>query len=96
MNFIFHPGARSELLSAIDYYEGRRLGLGYNFAAEVQATIETILGYPKVWPLLEGNIRRLQLRRFPYGIIYTEEDDVILVLAVMHLHRDPEYWKNRL
>ncbi|MFZ2445296.1 MAG: type II toxin-antitoxin system RelE/ParE family toxin [Syntrophobacteraceae bacterium] len=96
MNFLFHPEAKEEFLSAIDYYEGCRPGLGYDFAAEVRSTIENILSFPKAWPVLEGEIRRSQIPRFPYGIIYTEENEAILILAVMHLHRDPEYWKRRL
>jgi len=96
VNLFFHPEARAEFLSAIDFYEACRSGLGYDFAAEIQLTVETIRRFPKAWPVLEGDIRRSLIRRFPYGIIYTEEDNVILILAVMHLHRDPEYWKHRL
>jgi plasmid stabilization system protein ParE len=95
VNLVFHPEARAEFLSAVDYYESCGLGLGYDFAAEVRSTVETIRGFPRAWPVLEGDIRRSQIRRFPYGIIYTVEDDVIFILAVMHLHREPEYWKHR-
>ena len=31
-----------------------------------------------------------------WGILYSEEANGISILAVMHLHRDPEYWQNRL
>lgn len=33
---------------------------------------------------------------FKYGVVYTETDDTIFVIAVAHLHRRPEYWKHRL
>ena len=47
-------------------------------------------------PLAEG-IRRYRLSRFPYGLIYTINNDDILVLAVAHLHRlRPDYWRDRL
>ncbi|MCI0365313.1 MAG: addiction module protein, partial [Phycisphaerales bacterium] len=36
--------------------------------------------------------RRRQLRRFPYGIVYSVRSDHILVVALMHLHRRPGYW----
>ena len=96
MNLSFHPEARMEFISKIDYYESCRLGLGYDFATEVRSTIETIRRFPKAWPVLEGHIRRSMVHRFPYGIIYAEDDDAVLILAIMHLHRDPEYWKHRL
>ncbi len=91
MNFAFHPEAQAEFLDAIDYYEGCQPGLGYDFAIEVHSTIENILSFPGAWPVLEQDIRRCQTRRFPYGIIYSLDHDLILILAVMHLRRDPEY-----
>jgi hypothetical protein len=96
MRYVFHPEANVEFDAAIDYYEDCELCLGYDFAVEVHSTLENILSFPKAWPILEDDIRRCQTRRFPYGIIYAINEDVIFVLAVMHLHRDPEYWKNRL
>jgi len=96
MRYVFHPEAEVEFDAAIDYYEDREPGLGYDFAVEAHSTLENILSFPKAWPILEDDIRRCQTRRFPYGIIYAVNEDVIFVLAVMHLHRGPEYWKNRL
>jgi len=96
MKYIFHPEAEVELNAAIDYYEGCEPGLGYDFAVEVYSTIEKILSYPNAWPILEEGIRRCQTRRFPYGIIYAIDDDVLFVLAIMHLHRSPDYWKDRV
>lgn len=96
MRYSFHPEAEEELFEAIEYYEGCREGLGYDFVMEVYSSIDNIVDYPKAWPILEGDVRRCQTRRFPYGVIYTEEEGHILILAVMHLHRHPDYWKQRL
>ena len=41
-------------------------------------------------------MRRRMLNRFPYGLLYAVEADRIIVVAVMHLHRRPGYWKDRL
>jgi toxin ParE1/3/4 len=95
MKYVFHPEARAEFLAAIDYYEECEPGLGADFAIEVRSTIENILSFPNAWPILEDNIRRNQTRRFPYGIIYSQDEGVIFILAVMHLHRDPSYWQDR-
>ena len=96
MKYAFHPEAKAEFLAAIDFYEDREPGLGYDFAIEVHSTIENVTNFPNAWPILEDDIRRCQVRRFPYGIIYSQAENVILILAVMHLHRDPVYWKGRL
>ena len=44
---------------------------------------------------LRGGFRRRLLRRFPYGILYKEEESQIVIVAVMHLQRRPGYWRNR-
>lgn len=95
MNYWFHPESEQEFSEAIDYYENHEEGLGFDFAVEVYATINRIVQHPEAWPVLEGELRRCQTSRFPYGIVYSEESSGIFVLAVMHLHRDPEYWKHR-
>ena len=95
MTFSFHPEAEKEFLEAINYYEDRERGLGYDFAIEVFATIQNIVIYPTAWPALEVGVRRCLVHRFPYGVIYSIEQEEIFVLAVMHLHRHPDYWKNR-
>ncbi|MFH0825041.1 MAG: type II toxin-antitoxin system RelE/ParE family toxin [Pseudomonadota bacterium] len=63
---------------------------------EVHSTIGNILSLPTAWPIIEEDMRRCRVRRFPYGIIYSQHEDMIFILAVMHLRRDPEYWKVRL
>lgn len=95
MKFSFHPEAEIEFHQAIDYYEECESGLGYDFSIEVRSAIQNILDYPPAWPVLEGEVRRCLVNRFPYGVLYSIEHDEILILAIMHLHRDPEYWKAR-
>jgi plasmid stabilization system protein ParE len=95
MTFSFHPEAESEFLQAIDYYEDREQGLGYDFSIEVFNTIQNIVNYPNAWPIIEEDVRRCLVNRFPYGVIYSIEQDEIFILAVMHLRRHPDYWKNR-
>ena len=96
MNFEFHPEADAEFFQAIDYYEECEDGLGYDFSIEIYSTIQNILDYPAAWPVLEGDVRRCLTNRFPYGVLYSIESDMLFILAVMHLHRDPDYWKHRL
>jgi plasmid stabilization system protein ParE len=96
MNFSFHPEAEEEFLAAIDFYEQREKNLGLDFAIEVHAAIDRAAEHPKAWPILKDDVRRCQTRRFPYGVLYSEESNGIFILAVMHLHRDPDYWKQRL
>jgi hypothetical protein len=96
MNVAFHPEAEQEFLAAVEYYETREANLGYDFALEVYATIGRAGALPNAWPVIAGEVRRCQTRRFPYGVLYSQETEGIFILAVMHLHRDPAYWRHRL
>jgi toxin ParE1/3/4 len=70
-------------------------GLGDDFIDEVESGIRTILLDPTVWRVLEDDVRRFLIRRFPYGIYYTLESEVVVIWAIKHLHRDPDYWQDR-
>jgi plasmid stabilization system protein ParE len=96
MNYHFHPEAEEEFLGAMDWYEEHEASLGLHFAREVYDAIRRAAERPEAWPVFEGEVRRCQTRRFPYGVLYSQEPDGIFILAVMHLHRDPGYWKHRL
>ena len=96
MKYSFHPDAESEFINAIEYYEECENSLGYDFAIEVYSAIERAASYSQAWPIIEPEIRRVLVRRFPYGVLYSVESEGIFIVAVMHLHREPDYWKDRL
>ena len=96
MKVEFLDPARAELVEAISFYNSESEGLGYEFAAEVKRTIERIIQLPKAWAPLSKRTRRCRTNRFPYGIIYQVSQDKILIVAVMHLHRQPRSWQSRI
>ena len=59
-------------------------------------TVRRIKEFPEAWQPLGGSIRRCQIRRFPYGLIYEPSVSEIVIIAVAHLHRKPEYWRLRV
>ena len=95
MTFSFHPEAEAEFIRAIEYYENSERGLGYDFSIEVHSAIQNIVSFPTAWPVMEEDVRRCLVKRFPFGVIYSIEPGTIYILAVMHLRRHPYYWKNR-
>ncbi len=95
MKFYFHPEAEKEFMHAIDFYEEIELGLGYEFAIEVYSAIQRAVEFPNAWSVMEDNIRRSIVKRFPFGILYSIEQDRLFILAVMNLHQEPNYWKRK-
>lgn len=87
--------AEREFAAVVEHYNGERPGLGYEFAEEVQCTFGRIRSFPEAWPVFSGRARRCVVRRFPYGVLYQIRPDRILVVAIMHLKRDPVTWRER-
>jgi hypothetical protein len=96
MEIRFLEIAQIELDETIDYYNNESVGLGDAFLLEVLNAIGRIEHFSEAWHPFSNNTRRCQLHRFPFGIIYQLLDAEILIVAVAHLHRRPDYWKNRI
>lgn len=96
MRFVFAKIAQRELEDASAFYEAELEGLGRRFQAEVKFAVVRIGKYPEMWSRERGEIRKCLLHKFPYKLLYSIEADHILILAVAHQHRKPDYWINRL
>lgn len=94
MRYEFHPEALAEYGHAARYYADCQEGLELRFMAAVEHAIDQILAAPERWRILEEDIRRCLTRVFPYAVLYTVEADFVLILAVMHCHREPGYWQH--
>lgn len=90
-----HSEARKEFFESSEYYEGQVVGLGDEFIDEVEKVLEVIEQQPSSGTKITKTERRFLVSRFPYGIIYTVEDNLITIFAVMNLRRKPGYWKPR-
>ncbi len=96
MKFRFLPAALAEVRDAARFYESRVQGLGLDFVGEVRRGISRVVAHPTAWGRLDDRFRRCLLARFPHALIYTIESDEILIVAVMHLHRSPDRWRENL
>lgn len=96
MEIRFLAVAETEIDEAVEYYNRELDGLGAQFLVDLRDAIERVARLPHAWHKLSERTRRCRLRRFPYGIIYQIRQDCILVVAVAHLHRKPEYWRDRV
>ena len=96
MSFAFHPEALAEFEAAAFHYASINPALAARFIASVEFTIGDIVEHPLAGALLDQHIRRRLTHVFPYAVLYTVEPDGVLILAVMHCHRRPDYWRHRV
>jgi len=96
MKVIFHPEASEEKLESARFYEARSEGLGSDFLASVEETTRRIEQFPEAGPVERAGIRKRIVPGFPFTILYEVQGNQILIAAVMHQHRRPGYWRERV
>ncbi len=93
---IVRPEAEAEMIDAFDWYEDRVPGLGSEFLLCVDAVFSAIQRTPQHYPCVHKTARRALSRRFPYEIIFVEDDERVVVLTVFHAKRNPKQWQERI
>ena len=84
------------LFAAADQQLGSPQNLSVPPSAAVADTVESIATNPECYPRVSGTIRKCRVPRFPYGVLYRFDGRRVDILVVMHLHRQPGFWKKRL
>lgn len=91
MKIILRPEAERDLTNTYLWYEEQSPGLGVDFIRSVDACLSSLERFPLASPRIHKRVRRMFLRRFPYGVFYAIHKQHIIVLAVFHFRRDTEY-----
>lgn len=92
----FHPEADVEMISAARYYETQQTDLGKRFLASVQDAINRIQVNPLLYQEIEAYVRRCLTKTFSFGVVFRIMSDQHVIITVMHLRREPGYWKSRV
>lgn len=92
----FLSPAEIEMLDAAVYYEARVPELGADFISTIEMAVLDLSDDPKKWPIIGKGIRRRILPRFPYSILFKIDPEEIIIVAIMHQKRRPNYWITRL
>jgi plasmid stabilization system protein ParE len=95
LNSKFLPAADDELIEAARYYEHEAAGVGIAFITAVHQAVTELLAFPFATPSIGAGIRKKVLRHFAYTIFYSIEADTLLIIAVAHQKKRPNYWHSR-
>lgn len=96
MQLIFLALARDELAEAKRFYNRQQQGLGESFQREAQSAAKLIQERPLAWQIEVEPVRRFIFDRFPYKMLYIIRAEQIVVIAVAHQHRQPDYRVERI
>ena len=96
MRVKFIAPARREFLKEIVYYNEQEAGLGAVFAQEVEEAAARALAFPDTGSPVSSNTKRVFVKRFPFSVVYRADKEGIVIFAIAHHARRPEYWASRL
>ena len=92
---IIRPEAEADLVHARNWYERQREGLGAAFLLCVEEVLVRIGRTPEMYTAVYHDVRRALTRRFPYAVYYRIAGNEVVVLGILHTHRDPREWQSR-
>ena len=95
MEIEFHPDAVIELREATLYYQSQASGLGERFLSTIEQSLTQISTFPEAFPTVLPYVRQCKVSNFPYAIIYRLQLTYILIIALAHSRRKPQYWSGR-
>lgn len=86
----FHPLVEADLADSAEWYGREQPGLEQRFLAEVRARFDALPADAALYAVRFADIRRVNLPVFKHGIFYFIAAGAIVVLAVLHGHRDSQ------
>jgi plasmid stabilization system protein ParE len=87
--------ALAEAEDAARWYADRSPTAAAAFVEELERAVAAIERAPETWPPYDHGTRRFLLQRFPYSVVYQVTRTQLIVVAIVHAHRRPGYWKGR-
>ena len=92
LTLIVRRRAERQAANARDWYDGQHGGLGLEFIGELDRAILRAHENPLHYQRVHHKVRRVLLRRFPFGVFYLADSRRVVVLAVLHQSEHPDKW----
>ncbi|MBL0937633.1 MAG: type II toxin-antitoxin system RelE/ParE family toxin [Gemmatimonadaceae bacterium] len=84
--------ARAEIVEAVEWYEARSRVASAAFLDALDVVLREIGETPERFPVVQGQLRRVLLKRFPYAVYYKVYPNTISIVGVIHGRRHPSTW----
>ena len=87
--------ARDDFDQSFDWYAERSAEAAIGFAVAVDDAIDRVLEDPSRFPTLSGSCAYCSLRRYPFRLVFRDEPNRLIVIAIAHAKRRPNFWQDR-
>lgn len=88
--YVFHPLAQGEYEDSLEWYLKRSPQAARNFVNAVNEVLEKICETPYRWRNEFEHFHELALKKYPFVIIYSIEEDgkLVVICAVHHFKKE--------
>jgi len=87
--------ALAEVQEAMKWYGEVSVELSNDVETKFFESIDKLVKYPLTHPKTKANVRKYRMDRFPYNLLYRVNKNLIVIIALVHHRRKPNYWKGR-
>lgn len=95
-NIIILSKAEEDIDQIMLWYYDEFNNLALRFAEDLDKTFAKLKRNARFCFNIENGIRRASLIKFPYYVIFTIEDNNVIVHTIIHKQRNPEEWQKRI
>lgn len=96
MNLVIDTAAAEDVAAAYDWYASQDRQVALRFRAAFDRCVFKVLAEPHSYEVLHRGVRRALLERFPYGVFFRVAGDDVVIVACLHLRRQPTIWRARV
>ena len=93
---IVRAEAEREVFEAASWYEERNPRSAVEFVEAFRTAMAQVAENPLQYQIVEDDIRRAPVGKYPYGLLYVGTDDEVIILSCFHGRRNPAVWRGLL
>lgn len=90
--YILHNHAQKDYEQSLEWYMERSVDAAEKFVQAIDNTLQLVCDNPFRWRNKYKNFHEITLKKYPFTIIYTIEEDKLLIVisSIYHHKRNPK------
>ena len=89
-NVIVHPSAKKEIIAIKKWCRAKKQGLEIDFVNELKSNINLLKQNPLLFQVKYNSLRAIALKRFPYLVYYSFNNNTVYIQAVIASKQDQQ------
>jgi hypothetical protein len=89
MRVAYHPLVQPEVTNILRHFDTISSRLGDEFWSELMRLVELVGANPRKFLFADRGLRRANMWRFPYHLLFSEKADIVRVITDRHNRRHP-------